>query len=103
MNPSQIEADVAATGGGMPSSSEMAAVFGALSNSARIDILRYIAKHRHCGCKEITEVLPLAQSTISQHLKVLIEAKIVVVEAVPPRSKYDVNDALLKHRSEEEE
>ena len=69
MNSIQLEAETPAKNITMPSSSEMAAVFGALSNSARIDILRYIAKHRHCGCKEITEVLPLAQSTISQHLK----------------------------------
>lgn len=77
-------------------SAEMALVFAALSNPARIDILRHIALHRHCGCKDITEVLPLAQSTISQHLKVLIEAGIVTVETKPPRSLYQVNDALLK-------
>ena len=77
-------------------SSEMAAVFSALSNPARIDILRHISLHRNCGCKDITEVLPLAQSTVSQHLKVLIEAGIVVVETIPPRSRYQVNDDLLK-------
>lgn len=77
-------------------SSSMALVFSALSNPARIDILRHISLHRNCGCKEITEVLPLAQSTVSQHLKVLIEAGIVVVETVPPRSQYHVNEALLK-------
>lgn len=80
----------------LENSSEMAVVFAALSNPARIDILRHIALHRHCGCKEITEVLPLAQSTVSQHLKVLIEAGIVMVETVPPRSRYQVNDTLLK-------
>lgn len=74
----------------------MAVVFSALSNPARIDILRHIALHRNCGCKEITEVLPLAQSTVSQHLKVLIESGIVVVETVPPRSRYHVNEELLK-------
>ena len=74
----------------------MAVVFSALSNPARIDILRHISLHRNCGCKEITEVLPLAQSTVSQHLKVLIEAGIVVVETVPPRSQYHVNEVLLK-------
>ncbi len=79
------------------SSAEMAAVFAALSNSARIDILRHIAMHRHCGCKDITGVLPLAQSTVSQHLKVLIDAGIVNVETVPPRSRYHVNEALLKN------
>ena len=78
------------------SSAEMANVFAALSNAARIDILRHIAMHRYCGCKDITEVLPLAQSTVSQHLKVLIEAGIIVAETVPPRSRYQINEALLK-------
>lgn len=77
-------------------STDMAIVFSALSNPARIDILRHIALHRNCGCKEITEVLPLAQSTVSQHLKVLIQAGIVTVETVPPRSRYHVNEVLLK-------
>lgn len=77
-------------------STDMAVVFSALSNPARIDILRHIALHRHCGCKDITQVLPLAQSTVSQHLKVLIEAGIVIVETIPPRSRYQVNDDLLK-------
>ncbi len=79
-----------------PDDERMAIVFAALSNPARIDILRHIAKHRHCGCKDITDVSPLAQSTVSQHLKVLIEAEIVIAESVPPRSQYQVNEALLK-------
>ncbi len=74
----------------------MANVFAALSNPARIDILRHIGKHRHCGCKDITEVLPLAQSTVSQHLKVLIEAGLILSETVPPRSQYQINETLLK-------
>jgi DNA-binding transcriptional ArsR family regulator len=75
---------------------KMANVFGALSNPARIDILRHVAKHRHCGCKQITDVLPLAQSTISQHLKVLIDAGLILSETVAPRSQYHINEDLLK-------
>lgn len=82
--------------GSLPRSSEIARVFAALAHPARIDILRHVALHQNCGCKEITEVLPLAQSTISQHLKVLIEAEIIVVETIPPRSRYQVNADLLK-------
>lgn len=84
------------TTGRIEDSADMAVVFSALSNPARIDILRHISSHRHCGCKDITEVLPLAQSTVSQHLKVLIEAGIVQVETIPPRSRYQVNEDLLK-------
>lgn len=83
-----------------PTNSEnMAAVFAALANPARIDILRHIAKHRFCGCKDITEVLPLAQSTISQHLKVLSEAGLIEVETVHPRSRYEINEKLLNDLS----
>ena len=78
----------------------LATAFAALSNPARIDILRHVAEHRDCGCKDITRVLPFAQSTISQHLKVLIDAGLISVEAVPPRSRYRVNDALVRSLSE---
>lgn len=81
---------------GQANSEAMAAVFAALSNSARIDILRHIARHRDCGCKEITDTLPLAQSTVSQHLKVLIEAGLIRIETVHPRSRYQVDEELLK-------
>lgn len=74
---------------------QIAAVFAALSNPARIQILRHIANHRHCGCKDITDTLPLAQSTVSQHLKVLQEVELITMEAVPPRSRYAVNEELL--------
>ena len=77
----------------------MALVFAALANPARIDILRHVAKHRNCGCKDITDVLPLAQSTISQHLKVLCEAGLIQMEAVPPRSRYEINDTLMQELS----
>lgn len=80
-------------------SESMAAVFAALSNPARIDILRHISQHRHCGCKEITDVLPLAQSTISQHLKVLSEAGLIEIETVHPRSHYQINEKLLNDLS----
>ncbi len=77
-------------------SAEMAAIFAALSNPARIDILRHIACHNDCGCKDITEVLPLAQSTVSQHIKVLVEAGILRSETIHPRSRYVINEDVLK-------
>ncbi len=74
----------------------MALVYAALSNPVRLEILAHVARHRHCGCKDITDVLPLAQSTVSQHLKVLCEADLILMEAVPPRSRYSVNEVLLQ-------
>jgi DNA-binding transcriptional ArsR family regulator len=43
----------------------------ALSHPARVAIMKELAKHSSCVCGEIVEVLPLAQSTVSQHLKEL--------------------------------
>ena len=43
----------------------------AFSHPARISILRTLAEKNMCICGEVVEVLPLAQSTVSQHLKEL--------------------------------
>ncbi len=54
-----------------------AAVFRALGNPARVRIVRELAKRNACATSDFVEVLPLAQSTVSQHLKVLKEAGII--------------------------
>lgn len=43
----------------------------AIAHPARIAILQHLLKTKTCICGDIVEVLPLAQSTVSQHLKVL--------------------------------
>lgn len=50
---------------------ELADFAKALAHPARIAILKELAKRQTCICGEIVEVLPLAQSTVSQHLKEL--------------------------------
>jgi DNA-binding transcriptional ArsR family regulator len=79
---------------------ELAVAFAALSNPSRIDILRHISRCGHCGCKDITAVLPLAQSTISQHLKVLVQAGLIHMETEPPRSRYQINENLVRSLSD---
>lgn len=54
-----------------------AAVFRALGNPARVRIVRELARRGACQTGDLVGVLPLAQSTVSQHLKVLKEAGIV--------------------------
>ena len=49
----------------------------ALSHPARLEILRVIAQKDTCICGEIVDDLPLAQSTVSRHLKVLKEAGLI--------------------------
>ncbi len=49
----------------------------ALSHPARISILNLLIQKQTCICGDIVEELPLAQSTVSQHLKVLKEAGLI--------------------------
>ncbi len=63
----------------------------ALAHPARIAILKVLAKHNECICGEIVKVLPLAQSTVSQHLKELKEAGLINGSVDGPRSCYCIN------------
>ena len=56
---------------------QLAAQAKALSHPARLEILRVLAERETCICGEIVADLPLAQSTVSRHLKVLKEAGLV--------------------------
>jgi ArsR family transcriptional regulator len=68
----------------------------ALSHPARIAILAQLAKRNTCICGEIVEVIPLAQSTVSQHLKELKKAGLIKGEVDGPRSCYCINREILK-------
>lgn len=54
-----------------------AAVFRAIGNPARVRILRELADNPGCVTGELVGLLPLAQSTVSEHLRVLKEAGVV--------------------------
>jgi DNA-binding transcriptional ArsR family regulator len=56
---------------------EMASLFKALSHPARIAIVQYLLSVDSCICGDIVNELPLAQPTISQHLKELKNANII--------------------------
>ncbi len=69
----------------------------ALGHPARLAILRYLAGRRGtCTCGDIVDQLPLAQSTVSQHLKVLKDAGLIVGEVEPPRVCYCLNERALE-------
>ena len=55
---------------------DLAAFAKALSHPARIAILKMLAQRNECICGEIVDVLPLAQSTVSQHLKELKKCRV---------------------------
>ncbi len=56
---------------------DLAGFAKALAHPARIAILKVLAQRNECICGEIVEVLPLAQSTVSQHLKELKNAGLI--------------------------
>ena len=63
----------------------------ALAHPARIAILKVLAQRNECICGEIVEILPLAQSTVSQHLKELKNAGLIYGSVDGPRSCYCIN------------
>ncbi|MBK7571629.1 MAG: winged helix-turn-helix transcriptional regulator [Bacteroidetes bacterium] len=63
----------------------------AISHPARVAILKEIARKESCICGEIVEVLPLAQSTVSQHLKELLKAGLITGTVEGPKSCYCIN------------
>ncbi|MEO6489256.1 MAG: metalloregulator ArsR/SmtB family transcription factor [Ferruginibacter sp.] len=70
---------------------DLAAFAKAMAHPARISILKALAQHNECICGEIVEILPLAQSTVSQHLKELKIAGLIDGAIDGPRSCYCIN------------
>ena len=75
---------------------ELAALAKAIGHPARIQILRLLARREACVCGDIVGELPLAQSTVSQHLKVLKEAGLVRGEVDGPRVCYCIDPRALR-------
>ncbi|MCP4882823.1 MAG: winged helix-turn-helix transcriptional regulator [Flavobacteriales bacterium] len=65
----------------------------ALGHPARIIILKHLSNQSCCFTGDLLEVLPLAQSTISQHLKELKDAGLIEGEVNPPKVKYCINES----------
>ncbi len=68
----------------------------ALSHPARVAILRMLAEQAVCVCGEIVDEIPLAQSTVSQHLKAMKQAGLIEGTIDGPRSCYCLNVPALK-------
>ena len=75
---------------------ELARLAWALAHPARVRMLRILIARSSCVCGEIVEEFPLAQSTVSQHLKILKESGLVQGEIDGPKVCYCVNPAVLK-------
>lgn len=71
----------------------------ALGHPTRLIILKYLSNQSCCYTGDLVDVLPLAQSTISQHLKELKEAGLIDGELKPPKVKYCINQKNWKKAS----
>ena len=69
----------------------LAKMLKALGNPIRFQIVETLAERQMCIASEIVETTPLAQSTVSQHLKVLKEAGLIVGEIEGPATCYCLN------------
>lgn len=63
----------------------------ALAHPTRIKILNYLDQQTCCFTGDIVDIFPLAQSTISQHLKELNNVGLIQGELNPPKIKYCIN------------
>jgi ArsR family transcriptional regulator len=75
---------------------ELAALSKALAHPARVKIVRILIRRNSCVCGDIVEELPLAQSTVSQHLKVLKDAGLIRGDVDGPRVCYCIEPHALR-------
>lgn len=73
----------------------LAALCKALAHPHRVYILRFLLAQRSCFAGEIADQLPLAASTVSQHLHHLKESGLVKGEVDGPRRCYFVDPQVL--------
>jgi ArsR family transcriptional regulator, arsenate/arsenite/antimonite-responsive transcriptional repressor len=82
-----------------PPAETLALRLGALSHPARIAILKHLSAAGCCCCKDVVRSTHLAQSTVSQHLKVLVEAGLVRYTPDRQRSRYEIDGGALAELS----
>ena len=67
-------------------------MFKALGNATRFEIMKFLVTHPTCITGDIVEFLPIAQATVSQHLKVLREAGWITGITEGPATNYCLNE-----------
>jgi ArsR family transcriptional regulator, arsenate/arsenite/antimonite-responsive transcriptional repressor len=75
---------------------ELAAFAKAIAHPTRVRILRMLAKKEARMCSHIVDELPLAQSTVSEHLRILRSAGLVQANDNGPRVSYCIVPPALK-------
>lgn len=75
---------------------ELAAFAKAIAHPTRVRILRMLAKKEARMCSHIVDELPLAQSTVSEHLRILRSAGLVQANENGPRVSYCIVPSALR-------
>lgn len=83
-----------------PHQNRVADLAKAFAHPARVAILQLLAGRQSCVCGDLVDELPLAQATVSQHLKELKRIGIIQGEIDPPRVCYCINEAVWQHAQE---
>ncbi|MBI1213776.1 MAG: metalloregulator ArsR/SmtB family transcription factor [Alphaproteobacteria bacterium] len=78
------------------SAEKLAELVWAIAHPMRVRIVRMLMKQESCVCGEIVDALPISQSTVSQHLKVLKESGLVRGEVEGPKVCYCIDRKTLR-------
>lgn len=75
---------------------DLSKICKALGNPIRLKIVNHLKRIDRCVCGEVVNILPIAQSTVSQHLKVLKDAGLISGKVSGPSTCYCINKEALK-------
>lgn len=70
---------------------KMARYAKAIGHPVRVYVLELLSKQASCYSGDLSDILPIAKSTLSQHLKELKDAELIQGEIEAPRVKYCIN------------
>jgi len=93
--PARVEGDFGPLEGPQ-ANAELATLAKAIAHPVRVEILRILVRKNTCICGAIVDELPLAQSTVSQHLKILKHAGLLRGDVDGPRVSYCIEPLTLK-------
>jgi DNA-binding transcriptional ArsR family regulator len=68
-------------------------MFKALGNPIRFEVMKFLVTHPGCITADLVEFLPIAQATVSQHLKVLRQAGWIEGKVEGPAVNYCLNES----------
>jgi len=78
-----------------PDEERLTQMMKAFGHPARMQIVRYLSDNPQCFTGDIVKVLPLAQATVSQHLKVLRDAGLICGTIEGPATSYCLDDGAI--------